>query len=448
MGRPRISIYGLGYVGLIHAIGFALKGFEVVGYDIDGARRSAIKLGRSPIYEPGLEEALQKALELGRLRISENPLEPVLESDVSFIAVGTPSRSDGSADLSYVEQVSRTIGEGIRVKMDWHLVVVKSTVPPGTCEGFVRRIIEQTSGKSFPEDFGIASNPEFLREGNALEDFENPDRIVIGVLDPRSEGVLRSVYSFSKAPVIVTTPSTAELIKYANNAFLAMKVSFINMIANLCEKIPGCDVDVVAQGIGYDRRIGHLYLRAGPGWGGSCWLKDLRALIAIAKERGVEMHLVEATLRINEEQPLRAVEMAEKALGGLEGKRICLLGLAFKPNTDDVREAVSIKIARELLKRGSEVRVHDPRAMNNFRKIFGDEIIYTETPDKCLEGSDCAILITEWDDYRKIPSDKFKKLMKNPIVIDTRRIYSPEEFARKGVKIRQLGRFLKLDEDP
>ena len=440
--KPILSFLGLGYVGLTYAVAFACTGFKVLGYDVDQEKARDIAAGRLPIYEPELDKLLHRSLQERSFQILNNPMKTVLESDITFITVGTPENVDGSVNLKYVIDASRLIGEAIKHKKDWHLIVIKSTVPPGTTEKVVAKTIMETSTKRVGKDFGLCVNPEFLREGNAVEDVFNPDRIIIGAYDKRSgdrlEEVFRQFYGKNLPPIIKTNLVNAEIIKYANNAFLAMKISFINMIANLCEKIPGADVRVVAKGIGLDRRIGADFLKAGLGFGGSCLPKDLKALQAYSKELQVKLPLVEATLKINELQPLKAVQMLTDLLGNLNGRQVAVLGLAFKPNTDDMRNAVSIKIVNELLAKGAKVIVYDPAALKNAKKIFGNSVEYANSALECLRGAEAALIVTEWDEFKKLTPEDFKNLMKTPIIIDGRRIYEANEF-RKIVTYKAIG---------
>ncbi|NWG09041.1 MAG: UDP-glucose/GDP-mannose dehydrogenase family protein [Nitrososphaerales archaeon] len=377
-------------------------------------------------------------MDKGTLRTTCDPDEAVLSSDVTFITVGTPNKEDGSIDLKYVLEASNMIGKALRRKNEWHLIVVKSTVVPRTIENFVRKAIEEASGKVAFKGFGLAVNPEFLKEGSAIEDFMKPDRIVIGANDEKSMRVLEEIYSSFDCPKLATNINTAELMKYANNAFLAMKVSFINMMGNLCEKLPGTDVEVIAKGIGFDCRIGPLFLRAGAGWGGSCWPKDLKALANFGKNTNVRLPLIEATLEINENQPYRVIELAEELLNSLKLRKISVLGLAFKPNTDDIREAVSIKIVKALLDRGAKVSVYDPAAIKNVRQIFDNRISYANSALECIKDSECAMIITEWDEFRELKPEDYARLMKRPILIDGRRIYNTKEYTRY-VKIKAIG---------
>jgi len=442
MREKAVSFFGLGYVGLTTAVCFASRGFKVLCFDVDEGKVKAVNSGRASFYEPMLEELLRKTIDGGLLRATVNPVESVLNSGVTFVTVGTPSREDGSIDLKYVEEASRMIGEALHHKDEWHLLVVKSTVTPTASERVVKRIIEEKSGKHCGPDFGLCVNPEFLREGNAVEDTFKPDRIVIGGSDKRSgdmlEELYKKFYGENIPPIIRTTPVNAELIKYANNAFLATKISFINTIANLCQKLPGADVEAIAEGIGLDRRIGSLFLKAGIGWGGSCFLKDLKALLNFSLKNEVELPVVEATLRVNETQPYKIVELAKEVVGSLENRRISVLGLSFKPGTDDMRYAVSVKVVSRLLGEGAKVFAYDPNAMSNARKIFGESVEYADSIEECLKGSECALIVTEWNEFKNLKPEDFTRLMKIPAVVDGRRIYNPETYSKK-LRFKAIG---------
>jgi len=435
VGNRAVSFLGLGYVGLTSAVCFAHRGFRVIGVDADPEKIELINSGKPPFYEPNVEGLLREALGSGMLSCTGNHFEAVEGSDVTFITVGTPSNPDGSINLEQVKSASAQVGEALGRKGGYHLLVVRSTVTPGTTENVVKPTVEKFSGRRCGEEWGLCFNPEFLREGNAVEDTFKPDRMVIGEVDKRSgdalEELYRSFYGNGMPPTIRTTPVNAELIKYANNAFLAMKVSFINMIANLCQRLPGADVKVVAEGLGFDKRIGPLFLKAGVGWGGSCWPKDLKALLNFSLKNGVELPLVEATLKVNETQPYRIVELAKELVGGLEGRKVSVLGLAFKPNTDDMRHAVSIKVVDRLLEEGAKVTVYDPKAVENARRVFGERVEYAGSVEECLRGSECALIVTEWDEFKKISPEDFIRLMKVPAVSDGRRIYDPEAYSNR-----------------
>lgn len=430
-----ISFFGLGYVGLTSAVCFAHRGFRVIGFDTDHGKIKLINSGKPPFYEPEVEELLREALRSRLLSCTYDPIEAVKGSDVTFITVGTPANPDGSINLEQVKKASTQIGQALNGEGSYHLVVIRSTVTPGTTGNIVKPIIEKYSGRKCGSGWSLCFNPEFLREGSAVRDTFNPDRIVIGEFDKYSGDVLealyRSFYGDEMPRTIRTTPINAELIKYASNAFLAMKVSFINMIANLCQELPGADVEVIAEGIGLDRRIGSQFLKAGAGWGGSCFRKDIEALLDFSLKNNVELPLVEATLKVNNAQPYRLVELAKELVGELRGRKVSVLGLAFKPETDDMRDAVSIKIVKKLLKEGAKIAVYDPKAMENSRKIFGESVEYAGSIEDCLRGSECAIIVTEWDEFRKLTPQDFIELMKIPAVVDGRRIYDAALFSSK-----------------
>jgi len=427
---------GIGYVGLCTAVGFASKGYKVIASTHDAQKAAKIKKGIPPFYEPRLHELLEKTIKKGYLQCLLNqPDKAVLETDITFNAVGTPSKLDGSIDLQFIEKSTREIGEALGKKDSYHVIVVKSTVVPGTTQNTVKPILERHSRKKCGSDFGLCMNPEFLRQGSALDDTLNPDRIVIGEHDKTSgdilENLYRDFYGERTLPIVRTSLSTAELIKYANNAFLATKISFINTVANMCEKIPDADVSVVAKAIGLDKRIGPAFLNAGLGYGGSCFPKDVKALIAHSKILGYRVELLEIVEKINETQPTKAVQWCKNLLGGLKGKHVSVLGLAFKPNTDDVREARSIPIINQLLKEGALITAYDPVAVPNAKTIFENKIQYASSAIECLKNTDCCILVTEWDEFRKLEPKDFTGNMRQPILIDGRRIYNPEEFSSK-----------------
>ncbi len=412
----RISIIGTGYVGLVTGACFASKDHEVVCIDIDKERVERINNGVPPIYEEGLDDLLRRCLAAGRLRATTK-MDDLLGTDISMICVGTPSGLLDYIDLKYVEEVSGGIGELLRDKEEFHLVVVKSTVVPGTTLYMVQPLLESRSGKKAGKDFGVAMNPEFLREGKAVEDFMKPDRIVLGCTDDRSRKMLSDLYADFDAPVMHTDPSTAEMIKYATNSFLVTKISFINEIGNICKEL-GIDVYEVARGLGMDSRISPKFLNAGLGFGGSCFPKDVKALVNKAKEVYYRPILLNAALEVNEAQALRMVELLERKAGPLDGKKIAVLGLAFKPGTDDMREAQSIKVVHGLLKKGARVYVTDPKALNEARKIFGEHarLVYCKTPEEAVKNGKYVLIVTEWDDFRK------EELYRGKVVIDGRRI--------------------------
>lgn len=414
----KISIIGSGYVGLITGMGFAELGNEVIFIDIDEKMVEAINSATPPIFERGLKELMQK--NIGRYRATCD-YRSTIDTDITFICVGTPSKEDGSIDLTYVEDAVAKIGEALKEKNDFHVVVVKSTVLPGTTEEVVKPIIEQESGKSAFKDFGLAMNPEFLREGNAIEDFFNPDRIVMGIKDEKTKRVLETLYSPFDCPKLVTDVKTAEMIKYVSNAFLATKISFANEIGNICKKL-GIDAYEVFRGVGLDHRINPSFFRAGIGFGGSCFPKDVKALIAKAEKVGENPKLLKAVIEVNEEQHMKLIELLKKHIPDLRGKTVGVLGLAFKPDTDDVRGSKAIPIVKKLLKEGANVVAYDPKAMENFRQLFPD-IKYASSGEYVVNNSDAVLIVTEWKDFENLDyTDK--------IVIDGRRIEKAVKEAR------------------
>jgi len=408
-------------VGLTTAVCLASKGFRVIGFDVDLGRLEAIARGETPFYEPGLEALLRHAMAEGLFRCVDDYYRAVMESQVSFVAVGTPSRRDGGVGLTYLIKTARMIGRALRAKDGWHLVAIRSTVPPRTTEEVIRPAVEGSSKKSYPKDFGMCVNPEFLREGSAVEDFMGPERVVIGVEDERSKDTMLQIYGWCTAPKIFTNLRTAEMIKYASNAFLASRISLSNELANICKAL-GVDWYQVAEAVGLDRRIGPHYLEAGLGFGGSCLPKDARALIALARRLKLEPEMLKATLRVNDKQPVRAVSLAEESLHNLKGKKVGILGLSFKPNTDDVRESRSIVVIEELLRRGASILAHDPKAMENMKKIFPN-ITYTGDPQRVIDESDAVIIATKWPEYEHLD-------YRDKIVIDGRRIMKAKAEAR------------------
>jgi len=434
--KPRtsqtVSILGLGYVGLCTATVFANKGVKTLGIDIDKEKIAAIAKGRPPFHEPGLGPMLKKAIRQ-KLEVTTD-VSRVDETTTTFITVGTPSNPDGSINLSYVKNATRDLGSAISDKKTYHLVVFKSTVIPGTTTRTVKPVLEASSGKTVGQDLGLCTNPEFLAEGNAVQGTLQPDRIIIGANDQKSARTLKQLYSQlykrEQPPTISTSPETAEMVKYANNAFLATKISYINTIANICQQTPGVDVQKVAEAIGLDPRIGPLFLNAGPGYGGSCFHKDLQALIHYSQNKGYNPTLFRATEEVNEEQASEVVALSEKLLGQLNNRRIAVLGLSFKKDTDDIREAASIRVIDRLRKKGAHIVAYDPAAVSNARKLFADSIEFAEDTHSALKGADCCIVMTEWDEFRKLTPADYLAQMKTPNVVDARRVYDPEKFAK------------------
>jgi len=429
-----IGFIGLGYVGLTSAICFASKGYEVYGYDVDKEKINLINNGILPIYEKDLDIYFEKVKNKNFI-VTSDILDTIKNSNIIFITVGTPSNPDGSLNTKYIEDASKSIAISLKKIKEYKLIVVKSTVLPTTTENIVLKILEKESGLKCFEEFGLCVNPEFLREGEAVYDTFNPDRIIIGEEKKEDGDILinfyKDFYKENLPPILRTNFVNAELIKYVNNSFLAMKISFINMIANLCQKIKGADVEVVAKGIGLDKRIGSLFLKAGLGWGGSCFPKDLLAFNYFGKKLNVDFSLIEDTISINEKQPLKAIEICKEVLKDLKGKTISLLGLSFKPNTDDIRNAVSLKIINELIKEEAFIKVYDPKAMDNIKKIYQDRLYYSKNIYDCIYNSDCVIIITEWDEFKKLTYKDFIKYMRFPFIIDGRRLYNPKDFSDK-----------------
>jgi len=431
-----VCVVGTGYVGLVSGACFAEFGVNVVCVDKDKNKIDMLNNGAIPIYEPGLEELVRKNVKDNRLLFATDIDGAIKDALVVFIAVGTPPKDDGSADLSYVEDVARSIAKNLN---GYKVIVTKSTVPVGTGEKIKKIILEKNKKQA---DFDIVSNPEFLREGSAIEDFMRPNRVVIGASSERAVEVMKELYRplyLIETPFVITNVESAEMIKYASNAFLATKISFINEVANLCE-IVGADVHSVAKGMGLDHRIGSKFLHPGPGYGGSCFPKDTQAIAQIAKDHKYTFHIVEAVINANKKQKERMIEKIEKMTGELKGKTIGILGLSFKPNTDDIRDAPSVDIINNLLKRGVKIKAYDPVAMEEARKIFSDNIIYCKDSYQAADGSDALVLITEWNQFRNLDLIKIKGLLKSPIIIDLRNVYDPQKMKELGIKYAGVGR--------
>ena len=432
-----VTIIGAGYVGLVSGCCFAEFGASVTCIDVDEQRVAALSDGVTPIYEPGLEDLVKRNLQRAKLCFSTDMAEAVPAADFLFIAVGTPTRrGDGHADLSHVYRAA----EDVAKYLDGYTVVVdKSTVPVGTARQ-VARIISEANPVA---DFDVASNPEFLREGSAIEDFMRPDRVVIGVESKRAEELLRELYrplNLIEAPVMVTDLESAELIKYASNAFLATKISFINEMSLLCEKV-GADVHAVAKGMGLDNRIGKKFLHAGPGYGGSCFPKDTQALIRIAQEHDASCRIVEAAAEVNAAQKARMVGKIRMALGGSEtGKVIAVLGLTFKPETDDMRDAPSLAILPALLDKGASIQAHDPEGMGSARELLPPGVVYMEDATATLEGADAVVLMTEWNQYRGLDLKAAQTKMRGQVFVDLRNVYEPDEMKNAGFDYYCVGR--------
>ncbi|HVE65911.1 MAG TPA: UDP-glucose/GDP-mannose dehydrogenase family protein [Thermoanaerobaculia bacterium] len=432
----RVAMIGSGYVGLVSGTCFADFGHEVCCVDKDPRKIEALNRGEIPIFEPGLSDLVAKSVREGRLTFTADLAKPVGSADAVFIAVGTPSRrGDGHADLSYVYQAAREIA----VVLDGYTVVVtKSTVPVGTGDE-VERIIRETNPSA---DFAVVSNPEFLREGAAIADFKRPDRIVIGTEDNRAKEVMNELYRplyLNQAPILVTSRRTAELTKYAANAFLATKITFINEIADLCEQV-GANVQDVARGIGLDNRIGSKFLHAGPGYGGSCFPKDTLALIKTAQDHAAPIRIVETVAAVNDQRKRAMGRKVVAACGGsVRGKTIAVLGLTFKPNTDDMRDAPSIAVIAALQDAGAKIRAYDPEGMEPARSVLTD-VEYAHDAYACARGADALVIVTEWDIFRALDLGRLKAALASPVVVDLRNVYRPEEMSRRGFTYVSIGR--------
>jgi len=435
-----ICVIGTGYVGLVTGAGFAEFGVSVQCVDNDVEKIARLDRGEIPIYEPGLDALVKRNVEQGRLSFTTDTAEAVRTSLVIFIAVGTPSSHDGSTDLQYVEAVAREVG---RAMDGYKVIVTKSTVPVGTSEKVAAWVEEELDRAGRSARFSVASNPEFLREGAAIADFMRPDRVVVGADDDEARAILRDLYRplyLNETPFVVTDIRTAELTKYAANAFLATKISFINEMANLCEALHG-DVHALARGIGLDRRIGPKFLHPGPGFGGSCFPKDTRSAVQFAREAGEALELVEAVVRVNERQRPRMVRKIVDALeGSVRGKTVGLLGLSFKPETDDIREAPALDIARELAAQGAALRVFDPAAMTNAAPHLPESTTLCKGPYQVCEGADALVIATEWNQFRMLDMARVKGLLREPVVVDLRNVYEPGPMRAAGFRYVSVGR--------
>ncbi|MEM7819779.1 MAG: UDP-glucose/GDP-mannose dehydrogenase family protein [Candidatus Aenigmatarchaeota archaeon] len=413
-----ISIVGSGYVGLCTGVGFALKNNKVICTDKDENKIKSINNGIPTFYEKSLEKNLKRCLNKKMISATNNLNYAILNSDITFITVGTPSMKNGSINLNYIKTASKQIGKSLKNKKTYHLIVVKSTVLPKTTEEIIIPILEKYSNKKVGKDFGVCMNPEFLREGFALEDFLNPDRIVIGEYDKKSGDILERLYKDFKAPIIRINLRTAEMVKYASNAFLATKISFINEIGNICKKL-NIDTYDVAKAMGYDKRIAPYFLNAGIGFGGSCFPKDISALINKAKDLKYEMKILNSVLDVNRKQRLLIIELLKNKIKNFKNKKIAILGLAFKAGTDDVRDSASIDIIKKLLNEKANIYAFDPKAINNMKKIIPN-IKYTKNIYDALKNADACLILTDWDEFKML-TDKDFSVMKNKIIIEGRK---------------------------
>lgn len=428
----QICVVGVGYVGLVTAACFADLGNRVIALDVDEKRVENLKKGIMPIYEPGLDELVKRNVNAGRITFTTSYKEALTGSEYAFIAVGTPSGQQGEADLQYVEAAARSIAQNMSAPL---VIINKSTVPIGTGD-WVADIVKNAQPKAL--EFAVVSCPEFLREGSAIADFTSPHRTIIGSLDREAANKVAHLHLPLRAPIVITDLRTAEMIKYASNAFLATKISFMNELADLCERV-GADVKEVAAGMGYDARIGRHFLDAGLGWGGSCFPKDVEALAFMAKEKGLNPRILNGVMDVNYERRKSAVTSVEKMLGGLKGKTVGLLGLAFKPNTDDMRDAPAIDIAEALIEAGAKVKAYDPVAMEVARPIL-PQVELVDSPYKVAENSDALIVVTEWNEFKQLDLEKVKSLLNSPVLYDGRNIYEPSRVKAMGFTYQAVGR--------
>jgi UDPglucose 6-dehydrogenase len=430
-----IAVIGTGYVGLVTGACFAEFGVEVTCVDVDESKIDALNNGQIPIYEPGLDKIVEKNVQADRLHFTTDIKSAVEQALVVFLAVGTPPKDDGSPDMSFYQQAAKDIAEAMN---GYKVLVTKSTVPVGTGK-WLKEFISQNL--KVDTNFGVASNPEFLREGAAIEDFMRPDRVVIGSNEEDAIAIMKDLYRplyLIETPIVITSLEAAELIKYSANAFLATKITFINEIANLCDAI-GCDVHDVARGMGMDKRIGNKFLHPGPGYGGSCFPKDTRALTTVADQFGVETRIVDAVVEANTKQRQAMIPKIQKLVGDLQGKQIGILGLSFKPETDDMRESPAIEIVREMQKLGAVIKAYDPVAMEEAKKDLPD-IEYAENEYDAIKDADALVIITEWNQFRALDMEKVKSLLKTPKIADLRNIYEPADMRRLGFEYVGVGR--------
>ncbi len=437
-----VAIIGTGYVGLVTGACFAEFGVDVTCVDVDKRKITGLCNGIIPIYEHGLEQIVTHNLEVGRLHFTTEMKTAVENAQVIFLAVGTPPNEDGTPDMSYVEKAVLSIAEYIN---DYKVIVTKSTVPIGTGEWVRKLILENQKIKT---DFGVCSNPEFLREGSAIEDFMKPDRVILGSRDEKAIEIMKTLYHplfINDTPILITSLEAAELTKYAANAFLATKISFINEIANLCDSI-GCDVHDVARGIGMDKRIGKKFLHPGPGYGGSCFPKDTSALATVARQFGADSLIVDTVIQVNKLQRQKMIKKIENLVGDFQGKTIAVLGLSFKPETDDMRESPAIDIIKEMLAKGANVKAFDPVAMEEAKK-FLPKIEYTKDEYEAIKGGDVLVFLTEWNQFRALDLEKVKRLLKSPKIADLRNIYEPDDMRELGIEYVGVGRSAAASEN-
>ncbi|MFX0023057.1 MAG: UDP-glucose dehydrogenase family protein [Candidatus Hermodarchaeota archaeon] len=448
MYKYSVSILGTGFIGLCSAACFANKDIKVLASTHNERKATIINEGKAPFFEAGLQEMMDdiKKTNPELLQCLTDPVKAITETSISMITQGTPMREDKSIDLSYIESTAKEIGEALKNDDRYHLVVVRSTVVPGTTRNLVGKIIYEVSGKEPGKDYGLCMQPEFLAEGRSIEDTLHPDRIIIGEFDEKSGAMLQEFYEYfygdhlKNCPILRMNLESAELVKYGNNCLLSTKISYANEFANFAELVPNVDIVQVMKGVGLDYRLNHRFLGAGVGFGGSCFHKDVNAIKAWSKSKGYQSRLLEAVLGINDDQAVHIVDIAENLAGKLANRKVSLLGLSFKPGTDDMREAASIRVVNELRKRGvTNIVGYDPKALQTAKEELGNKIQYATTIEEALKDSECALLITEWEDFKNLKPDDFRKHMKTPNLVDGRRIYDYKEF-NKSLPFRAIGR--------
>jgi len=448
MYKYSVSILGTGFIGLCSAACFADKDIQVLASTHNEKKAALINNGKAPFFEAGLQELMDNIKENNPelLQCLTDPVKAVLETDISMITQGTPMREDKSINLGFIESTAKEIGEALKIKDQYHLVVVRSTVVPGTTRNLVSKMIEEVSEKQLGKDYGLCMQPEFLAEGRSIEDTLHPDRIIIGEFDEKSGAMLQEFYEYfygehlKNCPILRMNLESAELVKYGNNCLLSTKISYANEFANFAELVPNVDISQVMKGVGLDYRLNSRFLRAGIGFGGACFHKDINAIKAWSKSKGYTSRLLEAVLDINDDQAIHIVDIAEELVGKLAEKKITLLGLAFKPGTDDMRGAASIRVVNELRKRGvTDIIGYDPKALKTAEEEMGDKIQYADSKEEALRDSECALLITEWDEFKTLTPDNFKHLMKTPNLVDGRRLYDYDKF-NDALLFRAIGR--------
>ena len=452
MYKYRVSILGTGFIGLCSSACFADKDIKVLASTHNERKAAIINDGKAPFFEAGLQEIMDNIKKNNPefLQCLTDPVKAVLETDISMITQGTPMREDKSIDLSFIESTAKEIGEALKKKDKYHLVVVRSTVVPGTTRNLVSKIVSEVSGKRPGKDYGLCMQPEFLAEGRSIEDTLHPDRIIIGEFDEKSGAMLQEFYEYfygdhlKNCPILRMNLESAELVKYGNNCLLSTKISYANEFANFAELVPNVDIAQVMKGVGLDYRLNHRFLGAGVGFGGSCFHKDVNAIKAWSKSKGYPSRLLEAVLDINDDQAIHIVDIAENLAGKLANRKVSLLGLSFKPGTDDMREAASLRVVNELRKRGvTNIVGYDPKALKTAEEELGNKIQYANSIEEALKDSECAILITEWDEFKILKTDDFKKHMKTPNLVDGRRLYDYDKF-NEALPFRAIGR-INLD---